>query len=437
MNDTIAAIATASGRGGIAVIRLSGSPVPIAEKMFVPKGKTAVRDFEAYRMYPGEIDGGTFRDFGLCVLFRAPKSFTGEDVIEFHCHGGAQIARGILRRALSLGARLAERGEFTKRAFLNGKLSLASAEGMADMINGESEAEVRAGYALYGETLTRKAKAMQARLQTQLAGLDCDMDYPEEDLEFATLSEVRAALAETEAELDRLLAGYGVGKKIKQGVNVVIAGRPNAGKSSLLNALLGYDRAIVSDVPGTTRDSVEDTLEIEGVRFRLVDTAGLRESEDKIEKIGIERAKRLVRSADLLLFLSEEWTKEDDALLSEWEGLPRLIVCTKRDLGRGFPADAIVSSRTGEGVEELKRLLYERGVGESNDGAFLVEERHYAALGRAKESVRAALDAIGNVSSDLLAVDIADAWEALGEISGETASESVISEIFEKFCVGK
>ncbi|MBO5525756.1 MAG: tRNA uridine-5-carboxymethylaminomethyl(34) synthesis GTPase MnmE [Clostridia bacterium] len=436
MTDTIVAIATAAGRGGVAIVRLSGNPVPIAEKMFIPQGKTAVAQFESHKMYTGKIDCGAFSDFGLCVLFRAPKSFTGEDVAEFHCHGGVQIARGIVQRAISLGARLAERGEYTKRAFLNGKLSLASAEGMVDMINGESEAEVRAGFALYGETLTRKVKVMQDDLTNLLAGIDCDIDYPEEDLEFASEDAVRERLVSIKGKLDALLKGYGVGKKIKQGVTVVIAGRPNAGKSSLLNVLLGYDRAIVSSVPGTTRDSVEGTVEIEGVRFNLIDTAGLRESDDEIEQIGVKRAERLVKSADVLLYLFEEWTKEDESFVGGLT-VPCVLVRTKADKGTNGKSDLAISSASGEGIDRLKTLLYEKGVGETNDGAFLVEERHYAALRKAKESLREAIANVGVVPSDVIAVDLRDAWDALGEITGETASETVINEIFAKFCVGK
>lgn len=435
--DTIAAIATAPGKGGVAIIRLSGSPFPIIEKMFRPAGKTLVSDFESYRMYPGEIDGGTFTDFGLCVLFRAPKSFTGEDVAELHCHGGVSIARGILRRAFALGARSAERGEFTKRAFLNGKVSLSSAEGMVDMINAESEAEVRAGYALYTEQLSEKAAAMQTRLTTMLAGIDCDIDYPEEDLEFASMQSVKEGLSALEGELSALLSTYAVGKKIKQGVSVAIAGKPNAGKSSLLNALLGYEKAIVSEIAGTTRDAVEGTIELNGVRFHLMDTAGLHASEDTVESIGIERAKKLIEGADVVLLTLDEAGADEELSKLVRQRNP-IIVHTKGDLQVERTEEELwISSRTGENLERLKALLYERGVGLSSDASFLLEERHYQALRRARESVVRALSVLGTVPLDLLAIDIKEAWTALGEISGETASERIIDEIFAKFCVGK
>ena len=252
ISDIIAAVSTPPGRGGVAVVRLSGAgALGIAEKMFAPSGRTPVRGFEPYRMYPGSADCGAFRDFGLCVYFKAPHSFTGEDVVEFHCHGGTAITRGILKRAVSLGARLAERGEFTKRAFLNGKLSLASAEGLVDMINGESDAQVRAGYMLYSERLTGKVRTLQGELTEILAGIDADIDFPEEDIEHTDLKDVREKIDHIAGELAALSATYGVGKKVKEGVSVVLAGRPNTGKSSVLNALLGADKAIVSSVAGT------------------------------------------------------------------------------------------------------------------------------------------------------------------------------------------
>lgn len=235
-------------------MRISGdSPLSIAEKMFVPSGKTAVKDFRPYRLYPGEIDGGTFTDYGLCVYFKAPASYTGEDVVEFHCHGGENIARGILKRTFRLGASAAGRGEFTKRAFLNGKLSLASAEGIADMINGESEAEVKAGYLLYSERLTGKVREIQDVLKEVLAGIDAAIDYPEEGIEEESTDDIRLALQRAKGEVSVLLSGYAKGKKIKSGVTVALCGKPNTGKSSLLNRLLGYEKAIVSDIAGTTR----------------------------------------------------------------------------------------------------------------------------------------------------------------------------------------
>ena len=444
-SDTIAAIATPPGKGGVAIIRLSGGePLKIAAKMFMPSGKCGVSEFLPQRMYPGEIDGGTFRDYGLCVFFRAPHSFTGEDVVEFHCHGGINIARGILRRAILLGARLAERGEFTKRAFLNGKISLSSAEGLIDMINGESDAEVRAGYLLYAERLNGEVTALQAQLTEILAGIDADIDFPEEDIEHTDLRDVRQKIERAAERLRVLARSYGTGRKIKQGVSVVLAGKPNTGKSSLLNALLGSDKAIVSSVAGTTRDVVEGSLEIGGVLFRLYDTAGIRESENEIESIGISRARKLIEGADLVLFVldaSERLSDEDMSVYRSLADKKKMVVYNKTDLGEGVcepSADIRVSAKTGENVDRLREEIFSRCMeGYDADGEFIIEQRHQAAILRASKELDAALSECGKVPLDLLGIHLKAAWEALGEISGETANERIIDEIFAKFCVGK
>jgi tRNA modification GTPase len=446
MENNIAAIATPAGKGGVAIIRISGkSPLEIAEKMFKPVGKTPVSAFEPYRMYPGQIDGGNFTDYGLCVYFKAPASYTGEDIVEFQCHGGENVARGILRQAFSLGARPATRGEFTKRAFLNGKLSLASAEGVADMINGESDAEVKAGYLLYSEKLTGKVRDLQAELKTLLAGIDVSVDYPEEDIEEQHIAELVLALNDILSKTESISAGYAVGKKIKNGVTVAICGKPNTGKSSLLNKLLGYDKAIVSNIAGTTRDAVEGVLEIEGRKFNLYDTAGVRESGDMIENIGIERAEAIIRSADVAVFVADYSAgldEEDGKVLAMLKDKPLIKVFNKIDLTADdteTDADVLTSAVTGAGVQKLKRLLFEKSFGErGEDAAFLIEQRHFDALVCAQESLKKAITAcrIGQ-PLDLIGIDVKEAWDALGEITGETATEAIIEEIFAKFCVGK
>ena len=446
MENNIAAIATPAGKGGVAIIRISGkSPLAIAEKMFKPVGKTAVADFEPYRMYPGQIDGGNFTDYGLCVYFKGPASYTGEDIIEFQCHGGENIARGILRQAFRLGAQPAGKGEFTKRAFLNGKLSLASAEGVADMINGESDAEVKAGYLLYSEKLTNTVRDLQAELKTLLAGIDVSVDYPEEDIEEQHIAELVVALQGLSGRLEGLASGYAVGKKIKNGVTVAICGKPNTGKSSLLNTLLGYEKAIVSNIAGTTRDAVEGALEIDGRKFNLYDTAGVRESGDMIENIGIERAESIMRSADVAVFVADYSAgvdEEDGKVLEMLKDKPLIKVFNKIDLTTdetSTDADVMTSAVTGAGIQKLKRLLYEKSFGErGEDAAFLIEERHFDALQRAQASLQKAIAACNfGQPLDLIGIDVKEAWDALGEITGETATEAIIQEIFSKFCVGK
>ena len=445
MEENIAAIATPAGKGGVAIIRISGrDPLALAAKMFRPTGKVRVEDFEPYRMYPGSIDAGAFTDYGLCVYFKGPASYTGEDIVEFQCHGGESVARGILKQTFRLGAKAAGRGEFTKRAFLNGKLSLASAEGVADMINGESEAEVKAGFFLYSEKLTNKVRDLQSELKNLLAGIDVSVDYPEEDIEEQHLEELSLSLKGLKDKLDVLLSGYATGKKIKSGVTVAICGKPNTGKSSLLNKLLGYDKAIVSSVAGTTRDAVEGTLEIHGTKFNLYDTAGVRESGDKIENIGIERAEAIIKAADVAVFVADYARgvdEEDGKVLDMVAGKPLIKVFNKIDLtsdDTDTDADVLTSAVTGAGIERLKTLLYEKGFGErSEDAAFLIEERHYDALCRTKESLEKAIFACLTQPLDLVGIDVKCAWDSLGEITGETATEAIIEEIFSKFCVGK
>ena len=426
--ELISAIATAPGKGGVAIIRISGEGVlSLAARMFPRK------EFSPNVLYAGEIDCGTFHDFGMCVYFRAPHSFTGEDVVEFHCHGGTEIARAVLKRTHELGARQAEPGEFTRRAYLNGKLSLSAVEGMGEMIEAESQAQARAGYLLYGEKLTEEAKRLQGLIKACIAEADADADYPEEELFDDLCASVAKKTAEISDSLKSLLLQYSAGKKLKSGVRVALCGRPNAGKSSLLNALLGYDRAIVSSAAGTTRDIIEESIQIEGVLFRLTDTAGLRESCDEIEQEGIRRAENALKSADLIVYL-----KEDGDKFTFPEDVPCITVGAKSDLEKKSGCDILLSAHTGEGIEELKKLLYEKGFGQENEGAFLVEERHRRAVEEALEAVlRAKEGASSGAFSELFAQDLKAAYFALGKITGETANEEILNEIFSKFCVGK
>lgn len=427
--DTISAIATAQGTGGVAIVRVSGEKaLEIARNMFSRKG-----EYEPNVLYAGEIDCDAFRDFGMCVYFRAPRSFTGEDTVEFHCHGGTEIARGVLRATLKRGARLAERGEFTRRAFLSGKLSLSAAEGLGEMIAAQSLSQVRAGYQLLGEKLTNEGRRLQDLLKECLASVDADVDYPEEDLTEISKAEILKRLTTVEEGLNGLLSRYSEGKKIKAGVHVALCGAPNAGKSSLLNALLGYDRAIVSSIAGTTRDSVEGTIEIGGVLFHLTDTAGLRESADEIEREGVRRAEAAIRAADVVVYL-----KSDDIPPVFPEGVPVVTVRSKRDLGVKGDCDICLSSVTGEGLDELRAVLFERGFGVEQDGLYLMEERHYRAVGQALIAVKDTMKEVScGAFPELYAEHLKRAWAELGTLSGETATEEIIKEIFSKFCVGK
>ncbi len=442
--DNIAAISTGMVASGVAVIRISGpSPLQVAEKMFKPLGKTKVCDFEPNKMYPGEILAKGFNDFGMCVYFKAPKSFTGEDSVEFHSHGGLAITKGILNKIFSLGVRPATNGEFTKRAFLNGKLSLSSAEGLIDMINSESESGVKAGYYLYREKLLSAVNSIQDRLTDSLSQIDVDMDFPEEDIEQTATPKIKQDIEISIQKLDSLLSTYRTGRTLKDGVKVGIVGKPNTGKSSTLNALLNYDKAIVSSVAGTTRDIVEGSIDINGVRFNFSDTAGIRESDDEIEEIGVSLSKRVLNESDLIVFIADasDFDSSDEQILQSVIDKNLLFVMNKTDKSdfKHEKADIYISALEKINVDGLRQAIYDKTALKGLDlsGDFLCEERHFDALSRAKTSLVSALNSIENVSLDILAIDVKDAWDALGEISGKTATEEIINNIFSKFCVGK
>ena len=442
-NDNIAAISTALAPAGVAVIRISGdSPLKIAEKMFKPVGKCAVKDFEPNKMYAGEIVADGFSDFGMCVYFKAPKSFTGEDTVEFHSHGGVAIAQGILRKILSLGVRLAQNGEFTKRAFLNGKLSLASAEGLIDMINSESVSGVKAGYSLYRERLTERVSVLQEKLTAALSQIDADMDFPEEGLEETSREQVEQTLSEVIAETDALISTFRTGRRLVAGVKVAICGKPNVGKSSILNALLNYDKAIVSAVAGTTRDVVEGTIDVNGVNINLYDTAGIRDAVCDIESAGVKLSEKTAKSSDFIVFVMSAAgiDEEDEKVYDFIKDMPHITVINKTDAGKykDVRADMYVSAKTNEGVNELRQAIYDNTVGKVDvNGDFLCEERHYIALKNARDKLSAAKAAVKETPLDILSVDILAGWQYLGEISGKTASEDIIDDIFSRFCVGK
>lgn len=306
---------------------------------------------------------------------------------------------------------------------------------MIDMINAESLAALRAGSMLYGEKLNKEIKELQSSLQDVLAEIAADIDYPEEDLDGLNESIIKASIEQVALRLEKLASSYSCGKKIKDGVTVAICGKPNTGKSSLLNALLGYDKAIVSDEAGTTRDAVEGELKIDGVKYNLVDTAGIRESAGNIESIGIERAKKIFQTADIILSVSDGGGEADV------QGASGKVIKIFNKCDKNKPCgnyDLAVSAKTGQGLENLKKLLSENSVGElSLDKAYIIEQRHYAALMKAVQSLKSAINGCGTFTVDVLAIDLKEAWDALGEITGETANEQIINTVFEKFCVGK
>lgn len=449
--ETIAAISTPQGVGGISVIRLSGKEAKnIASKSFTCLGNVSFNEIEPRKMYLGVFNTEKFNEKCMMVYFKAPNSYTGEDVVEFQCHGGTVIAKGILTSLINNGATLAGPGEFTKRAFVNGKLSLDEAEGVMDMINAESESEVRAGYNLLNGNLSKEILALQASLTKMLAKIEVVLDYPENDYEDQTSDEVTSVLLDAKQKIENLIKTSDTGMLIKNGSKVLILGKPNVGKSSLLNAILNYDRAIVTSIKGTTRDILEESYVYNGVKFVLTDTAGVHESSDVVEKIGIDRAKQAVNYADVILVVldsSAPLEAEDKQILELVKNKRTILVLNKSDMqnkldltGYNFDYKFNVSALNKTGIEELKQSIYDIVIDTNiiSSNLLITSKRHLEALKRAVNCINDALNSlkVGN-TLDVVSIDIKNVWFALGEITGNNNNESIITEIFSSFCVGK
>ena len=474
--DTIAAIAAGgNGPSAIGVIRVSGPDC------FTACGRVfrASRPFAALeprRMVLGEVLDGSGRvvDHALAVRFPAPHSYTGEDSAEFHCHGSPVVLREVLAALFAAGAagggcvRQAGPGEFTKRAFLNGRLDLTQAEAVIDLIDAETAAAARNAAAQLDGGLRRRLEPVQDALLEVASRFYAVVDYPDEDIEDVRPEEVSAALREAERSLTALLDTCRRGQVLKKGVRTAIVGLPNAGKSSLLNALAGYERAIVTDVPGTTRDTVEESVLCGGVLLRLIDTAGLRETEDTVEKLGVERSRKAMEAADLVLLVSDDQVGIEERPKAYWEDFrqllsavggqetPWIFVASKRDLSgkvagsmgawggerpwNGPAAYVSLSALTGEGLEELERAvaaLFPAG-DPAEAGSLLTDQRQEEAAGRALAAVRRALEALeGGMTPDAVLTDAEEALDAIGELTGRTAKEEIVERIFSRFCVGK
>ncbi|HEY8443531.1 MAG TPA: tRNA uridine-5-carboxymethylaminomethyl(34) synthesis GTPase MnmE [Clostridia bacterium] len=436
--NTICAISTPIGTGGISIIRMSGAEaLEIAKKIFSPF-HTKWEEIEPRKMYLGKVKTKNFSDQSLFVYFKAPNSYTGEDLVEFHLHGGYALTMGVLNECIEKGARVAEPGEFTKRGFLNGKISLSSAEGVIEMINAQSEAQVNAGYKLLEGALNRQCSKMQDEITDIIAELEAAIDYPEEDLETMALDEAKRRAQKFIEALQKLKDTQNTARFVKDGIKVAIAGKPNVGKSSLLNALIQYDRAIVTDIPGTTRDTIDEAYSYKGVNFIITDTAGLREADDSVEKLGIERSYKSIKSADVVLFLIDNtYSDEDKELLKSIDKKNIIIVKNKADISDSKDnADILISAKSGQGIEELKEKIYNMFIDRKiiSGGLMLTHSRHIAAVNKAYDSLKNSLKAD---QPDLMAMDLKEAWQALGEITGTTVSEAIIDRIFEKFCLGK
>lgn len=454
-DDTIAAIATPLGEGGLAVIRLSGPrALAIADACFTPLGQPAGKpaDAPSHTLHYGQITRqGRVVDEVLLAVMRAPRTFTREDVVEITCHGGLLATKSVLDAALENGARLAEPGEFTKRAFLNGRIDLAQAEAVADLIHARTELALAAANEQLAGKLSHKINLLRDDLLKTLAHIEAHIDFPDEDITPDTRRQLLARLDRAVSDMDELLRTANEGRILRRGIRAAIIGRPNAGKSSLLNQLLGQDRAIVSPTPGTTRDTIEETANLRGLPIIFVDTAGLREAGDDVEAEGIRRSRAALASAELILHVldaSEALTREDEKYLAEFAAKKRLLVRNKIDL----PAKLIlppdikspvvgVSCISGEGIEALKNAFKElvwSGEIRADMLQVMINSRHQEALGRTRAATQHTLEALrADRTLELVALDLRIAVNAVGEIVGKTATEDLLDSIFSQFCIGK
>jgi len=453
-SDTITAIATPPGFSGIGIVRISGKDaLSIADKLF--QGKRRLSELSGYQAcYGWVVEEGEKLDEVIALVMRAPRSYTREDVVEFHCHGGPVVLKRVLEAVLRKGARLAEPGEFTMRAFLAGRIDLSQAEAVSQLIFAQTESAARSALRGLAGELGEKTRQLRQRLVEVLADLEAGLDFAEEEIEFISPSDLLKSLREIDFELSRLINRAQAGMILSEGINLVIAGRPNVGKSTLMNALLERDRVIVTPYPGTTRDVVEEMVNIAGVPVRLSDTAGIRREADEIEKYGVERSYQAIARADLVLLLldgSEPLTDHDQKLLKETEDKNRLIIINKIDLAQKISEKELagfiqgeqilkISAKTGQGIEELKRKIEEMiFTGElSGEDALVASLRQLELLRASREQIQRAIKtAQQGLSEEFIASELRRGVELLGEISGESVSEEMLEIIFSKFCIGK
>ena len=456
MSEPIAAIATGAVRSAIGILRLSGEGcIQALSALFQPDDGRRLEDHPPRRLILGRLRDGEGRvlDHCLATLSRAPHSYTGEDTAELQCHGSPAVLHAALDALSGLGVRQARPGEFTRRAFLNGRMDLTQAEAVIDLIDAQTAAAARSAAGQLAGAISRRIDGVYQPLVDLLAHFHAVLDYPDEDIDPFEAREIARTVAAAEGQLAALLSTVRRGRQLTRGVACAIVGRPNAGKSSLLNALVGYDRAIVPDIPGTTRDTVEESVTLGGTLLRLIDTAGLRDSGDPVERLGVERSRAAMEAAELILVLvdgSAPFEEEDAGLLARaMELAPTILVITKADLPSGpvpflnlpqLPPQVSLSARTGAGLDELEQAVAALFPPEAGleDGAMLTNARQTEAAERAARalaSARAGLES--GMTPDAVLTDVEEALSALGEITGKTVREDVTARIFERFCVGK
>lgn len=457
MEDTIAAVATAYGEGGIGIIRISGEEaLPILQEIFEFHGDTDT--FTSRRMTYGKIidkEKNQIIDEVLAVYMKGPKTYTAEDVVEINCHGSMVSLRKTLALVLRKGARLAEPGEFTKRAFLNGRLDLSQAEAVIDMIRAKTDKSFDVAVSQLEGRLSLKVEEIRQKLLDLLVDITVNIDYPDEDIEEMTYEKLEESIIETQDMIEKLLETSSTGRMIREGIKIAIVGKPNVGKSSLMNGLLKETRAIVTDIPGTTRDTIEEVLSIRNIPVYLVDTAGIRETSDKVEKMGIEKSKEAFNQADFILFLldgSRPLEEEDLQIMEFLKERKSLVLINKRDLGEAISIEEISAKLPASQVIEAS-LLKGQGITEIEDavedlvyGGEIVQKesmmvnnvRHIELLQQAVKSLTDALHMSERREAlDFIEVDVKNAYERLGEIIGETVSDDIINEVFARFCLGK
>lgn len=450
-DQTIVAPATASGEGGIGIVRLSGSlALPSLLKFFRPS--TPFDQPRSHQLYHGQLytADDVLVDEVLAVYMRGPKSYTGEDVVEVHCHGGQLIVRRILDLFLDAGLTLAQPGAFTLRAFLNGRIDLSRAEAVIDVIRSRSDAACQVALRQMDGVLSQTIYSFRDRLVEALALVEAHIDFPDEEIDPPTIDLISSSAAAVVGEIDTLLLSFDQGRILREGVSVLILGRPNVGKSSLLNALLGESRAIVTELPGTTRDTIEESLVIEGVPIRIVDTAGVREADDIVEAEGVRRAREKCQTADIVLLVidgSQPLTDDDELALAACHDRRTLLVVNKSDCGQidlperftGRPTISI-SAKEKLGFDGLKRLLVDQFQvgGEVSESTLISDRRHREALLRSRSALKLFCSGVeSGEQPEFLALELREALQALGEITGETTPDEILDQIFSRFCVGK
>ncbi len=453
IDDTIAAIATAPGEGGIGIIRISGKrALEVGEEVFSSfRGKKLV-DYPGRLLYGHIVKQEEKLDEVLAVYLKAPHTYTTEDVVELHCHGGMMATRLVLEWVVYNGARMAEPGEFTKRAFLNGRIDLSQAEAIQDIISAKTSRSYAVAQSQLKGSLSEKIKKIRDKVTEDVAKITVAVDFPEEDTPEVTYEELRESMNSVWTQMTNLLSTFETGRMLKEGLKTAIVGKPNVGKSSLLNEMLEEQRAIVTDIEGTTRDVIEEMIMIEGIPLRIIDTAGIRTTEDVVEQIGVERSKQMMEEADLVLLLldtSRELTQEDRDILSMSRGKKRILLLNKTDLPSLWTREELdtrerileTSILKKEGIDALKKMIKElvfRGEVVIDREGMLTNVRHKDALTKAIRSSEDALRSIGEeLPLDILETDFKNCWDALGEITGESVSEDLLDTIFKNFCIGK